>query len=241
MLVVRAALAGKSLPASAHRSVCCLVLAAPRHASWRRLALRARRRWRGRCAPGACGEPDLRLALRARRTALRAEGAARLCAGRRSRWLPSTARATRSAPMAWALRARAPAAARSRPRAARSAPMAWALRARAPTCCPPPVNVRVASWWWGCRRRRALRADRDACRKARFALLPRARVGRGVSDIIMHERAGQRLRASAACAVQVGAARHCNRSALSPGQADLPHFERARAAARRCSGGVMTS
>ena len=36
-------------------------------------------------------------------------------------------RATRSAPMAWALRARAPAAARSRPRAARSAPMAWAL------------------------------------------------------------------------------------------------------------------
>ena len=28
-------------------------------------------------------------------------------------------------------------------RAARSAPMAWALRARAPTCCPPPVNVRA--------------------------------------------------------------------------------------------------
>ena len=41
------------------------------HASWRRLALRAQRRWRGRCAPGACGEPDLRLALCARRTALR--------------------------------------------------------------------------------------------------------------------------------------------------------------------------
>ena len=106
---------------------------------------------------------------------------------------------------------------------------------------PPRKRARVASWWWGCRRRRALRAARDARCKARFALLPRARVGRGVSDIIMHERAGQRLRASAACAVQVGAARHCNRSALSPGQADLPHFERARAAARRCSGGVMTS
>ena len=45
----------------------------------------------GRCAPGAYGEPDLRLALRARRTALRAEGAARLCAGGRSRWLPSLA------------------------------------------------------------------------------------------------------------------------------------------------------
>ena len=68
MLVVRAALAGKSLPASQR------VLAAPACQSWRRLALRARRRWRGRCAPGACGEPDLRLALRARRSA---HGAAR--------------------------------------------------------------------------------------------------------------------------------------------------------------------
>ena len=86
----------------------------------------------GRCAPGACGESDLRLALRARRTALRAEGAARLCAGGRSRWLPSPPCATRSAPMAWALRAWAPVAARSPPRSTRSAPKAWALRARAP-------------------------------------------------------------------------------------------------------------
>ena len=125
------------------------MLSAPQHASWRRLALRARRRWCGRSAPGACGEPDLglRYALGARRTALRAEGAARLCAGRRSRWLPSPPRATRSAPMAWALRARAPAAAQSRPRAARSAPMARALRARAPACAPAD-NARVASWWW---------------------------------------------------------------------------------------------
>ena len=132
----RAALAGISL-----RSVGWL----RQHASWRRLALRARRRWRGRCAPGACGDPDLRLALRARgarRTALRAEGAARLCAGRRSRWLPSPPRATRSAPMTWALRAWAPAAARSPPRATRSAPKAWALRARAPTymLSPPPIT-----------------------------------------------------------------------------------------------------
>ena len=108
------------------------------HASWRRLALRARRRWRGRCAPGACGEPDLRLALRARRSALRAKGAARLCAGRRSRWLLSPSRATRSAPMTWALRAWAPAAARSPPRATRSAPKALALRAQARTGVPPP-------------------------------------------------------------------------------------------------------
>ena len=55
-----------------------------------------------RPAPAASLISASRYALGARRTALRAEGAARLCAGRRSRWLPSTARATRSAPMAWA-------------------------------------------------------------------------------------------------------------------------------------------
>jgi len=44
------------------------------------------------------------------------------------------------------------------------------------------------------------------------------------------------VRATAACAVRVGAPRHCNRSALPPGQADPPHFERARAAARRLRG-----
>ena len=44
--------------------------------------------------------------------------------------------------MAWALRARAPAAAQSRPRAARSAPMAWALRRCAPgrLHVPPPIT-----------------------------------------------------------------------------------------------------
>ena len=49
-------------------------------------------------------------------------------------WLPASPRVTRSAPMAWALRARAPVAAGSLPRATRSAPKAGALRARAPTC-----------------------------------------------------------------------------------------------------------
>ena len=38
------------------------------------------------------------------------------------------------------LRARAPAAAGSLPRATRSAPKAWALRARAPTFAPPPLT-----------------------------------------------------------------------------------------------------
>ena len=38
--------------------------------------------------------------------------------------------------------------------------------------------------WWGRRRRRALRAARDARCKARFALLLRARVGRVSADIM---------------------------------------------------------
>jgi len=53
---------------------------------------------------------------------------------RASAWLPASPRVTRSAPMAWALRARVPVAAGSLPRATRSAPKAGALRARAPTC-----------------------------------------------------------------------------------------------------------
>ena len=102
--------------------------------------------------------------------------------------------------------------------------------------CPPPITARVASWWWGCRRRRALRAARDARCKARFALLPRARVGRGGPDIIMRERAGERLCAAAACAARVGAERHWDRSAFSPGQADPPRFQRACSSASRSSG-----
>ena len=44
-------------------------------------------------------------------------------------WLPAWPCVTRSAPMAWALRARAPVAAGSLPRATLSAPKAGALRA----------------------------------------------------------------------------------------------------------------
>ena len=92
-------------------------------------------------------------------------------------WLPASPRVTRSAPMAWALRARAPVAAGSLPRATRSAPKAGALRARAPTCAPR-VTAHVVSWGeWGCRRSRVLRAAREARCKACFELLPRARVG----------------------------------------------------------------
>ena len=59
--------------------------------------------------------------------------------------------------------------------------------------------------------------------------------GEGGPDIIMRERAGQRLCAAAACAVRVGAERRWDRSAFSPGQAD---FERAGEARAR-SNGVM--
>ena len=161
------------------------------------LSAGAREGWGSRCGCGVLAPPRayalgacsalMAWALRARapaaslitasRSALGAEGAARLCIGRGSRWLPSPTRATRSAPRAWALRARLPAAAESLPRATRSAPKAWALRARASTFALTPMHAHVASWWWGCRRRRALRAARDARCKARFALLPRARVG----------------------------------------------------------------
>ena len=60
-------------------------------------------------------------------------------------WLPASPRVTRSAPMAWALRTRAPVAAGSLPRATRSAPKAGALRARAPTCALR-VTAHVVSW-----------------------------------------------------------------------------------------------
>ena len=60
-------------------------------------------------------------------------------------WLPASPRVTRSAPMAWALRARAPVAAGSLPRATRSVPKAGALRARAPTCALR-VTAHVVSW-----------------------------------------------------------------------------------------------
>ena len=51
----------------------------------------------------------------------------------------------------------------------------------------------------------------------------------------MRERAGERSCAAAACAVRVGAERHSDRSAFSPGQADPPRFQRACCSASRSS------
>ena len=92
-------------------------------------------------------------------------------------WLPASPRVTRLAPMAWALRAP------GRPWQPGHCLALRALGAEdggavrpAPTCAPR-VAAHVVSWGaWGCRRRRALRAAREARCKACFELLRRARV-----------------------------------------------------------------
>ena len=103
---VRVALAGKSFPALLLLLLALTSCASMPAGAASRYALGAG--GVGAARPrGACGEPDLRLALRARRSA---HGAARRgrCApralracvpgGAHSRWLPSPPRATRSAP-----------------------------------------------------------------------------------------------------------------------------------------------
>ena len=93
-------------------------------------------------------------------------------------WLPASPRVTSSAPMAWALRARAPVAAGSLPRSryALGAEGGGAARPGAYLC--PRVTAHVVSWGgWGCRRRRVLPAAREARCTACFELLRRARVG----------------------------------------------------------------
>ena len=143
----------------------------------RRLALRARRVLGaddvGAARPGACGEPDHRLALRARRRGR--------CAPVHRAGQPLAAIAdSRYALSAEGVGAARPVACGSRVAASRYALGAEGVGAARPGAYmlfPPPITARVASWWWGCRRRRALRAARDARCKARFALLPRARVG----------------------------------------------------------------
>ena len=52
----------------------------------------------------------------------------------------------------------------------------------------------------------------------------------------MRVRPGESWHAAGACAVQVGAARHCNGSAFPPGQAYPPHCERVHCDGVRCSG-----
>ena len=55
-----------------------------------------------------------------------------------------------------------------------------AARPSAHMCSPGCARCLLGMLWWGCQRRRALCAARDARCNARFALLPRARVGGGL-------------------------------------------------------------
>ena len=155
------------------------------------------RRLRQACAPS-----------RATRSALGARRCAPVCRAAQPLASIAASRYALGADGMGALRARAPAAARSRPRAARSATMAWAPRARAPACAPPD-HARVASWWWGGRRRRALCADRDAWCKARFALAAEGD-REGGKGCLRHHHAracGATLACyRSMCAVRVGAA-----------------------------------
>ena len=114
----------------------------------------------GAARPAPAANPDLRLALyalaalgarRCAPRALRAEGAARLCAGppRAAQPLAAIAasRYALGADGVWALRARAPAAARSPPaRYALGAEGVWAAARPGAYMCSPPITARVASW-----------------------------------------------------------------------------------------------
>ena len=120
----------------------------------------------------------------------------------------------------------------------RSAPVVWALRARAPTysmCSAPDnlctcllvVGMSMTSWNARCSRlsgQGVLRAPAE---------------GEGGEGWDRHHDAracGGTLCAAAACAVRVSAARHWNGSAFPPGQAYPPHRERVCFDAVRCSG-----
>ena len=263
MLVVRAALAGKSLPASAACAACAGLLAAPRHASSQLAPPRATR-----SAPVAWALRARRLRRAALRLALYAHGARRSAhaalraegATRRGRYAPRALRAegaTRRGRCAPVCQAAQPLAAITASRYTRSAPR-WrgrcapgrlygspvaasrcalgtkgvgAARPSAHMCSPGCARclLGMLGLCWGCRRRRALYADRDAWCKARFARSCRGRGwGWGVSDIIMHES----VRGNACVLpqhVQCESAHLCNRSALPPGQADPPRTLSARA------------
>ena len=153
-----------------------------------------------------------------RHTALRAEDAARLCrAAQQLAAIAASRYALGADGILDALRARAPAAARSRPRAAPALGDDGVGAARpGASMCPPPNITRALPLSGGHVEDVvgfALLENLGARRASRSC---RGRGGGGCSDIIMHGRAGERLSATAACAVRVGAARLCNRSASEP-------------------------
>jgi len=161
-----------------------------------------------RPAPTASLISGSRYALGARRTALRVEGAARLC-------VPGGTAA--GCHRRLALRAR----------------RRWRGR-----CAPgrlhvfPPDNARVASWWMSLSKTSCdLRRSRGSVHKALRAPAECKGVGRGG---LRHHHARACGGGTLACyrsmcsASRRGAPLQPERSALPPGQADPPHFERAR-------------
>ena len=201
----------------------------------RRLALRARRVLGadgvGAARPGACGEPDHRLALRARRRGR--------CAPVHRAGQPLAAIAdSRYALSAEGVGAARPVACGSRVAASRYALGAEGVGATRPgeyICSHPDACARcllvVGMSKTSC-------ASRCSRRSVQGALRAPAE-GEGGEGWSRHHRArafGERLCAAAACAVRVGAERRWDRSAFPPGQADPPRFQRVCSSASRWSG-----
>ena len=201
----------------------------------RRLALRARRVLGadgvGAARPGACGEPDHRLALRARRRGR--------CAPVHRAGQPLAAIAdSRYALSAEGVGAARPVACGSRVAASRYALGAEGVGATRPgeyICSHPDACARcllvVGMSKTSC-------ASRCSRRSVQGALRAPAE-GEGGEGWSRHHHArafGERLCAAAACAVRVGAERRWDRSAFPPGQADPPRFQRVCSSASRWSG-----
>ena len=187
----------------------------------------------GAARPGACGEPDRRLALGARRRGR--------CAPVRQAGQPEPLGCHRR--LAHALGADGMGAARpgacgslvGAARYAFGADGVGAARPGAQMCTPPITCARcllvVGMSKTSCATRCSRRSLQDVFRA------PAEGEGREGWDRHRDARACHRsLCAAAACAVRVGAARHWNASAFPPGQAYPPHCERVHCDGVRCSG-----
>ena len=176
--------------------------------------------------------------IAASRSALGAEGAAHLCARRGSRSRSAAIAASRYALGADGMGAARPGACGSLVGAARYALGAdgvGAARPGAQMCTPPITCARCLLVVGMSKTSCATRCSRRSLQGVFRA--PAEGEGREGWDRHRDARACHRsLCAAAACAVRVGAARHCNGSAFPPGQAYPPHCERVHCDGVRCSG-----
>ena len=88
----------------------------------------------------------------------------------------------------------------------------------------------------GSRRPHLPPAARSARRKSKPRVPAKVKGGREWSSKHDAQACGESWQAAGACAVRVGAARHWNGSAFSPGHAGPPNRERANCDGARCSG-----